>query len=195
MVVVAVALARDGAKVNRMKTLQSLVLILVAVGLWNGMASGAVVVSFDSAHSNAGAGLYEFTLSGAPATATLANNNSAFTITGWAAPAIGNNIILTSTQAPSAWNLTQNDSNNAKWILESTTPPNNAVDGRFEVRGKPNLHGSLLWQFAWPGDNTYTSSGTVIISAIPEPATYGWLAASALAGLVIGEGFRRPKRV
>jgi hypothetical protein len=134
--------------------------------------------------SNIAAGLYDFSLSGAPSAATLANFNSTFTITGWAAPGIGNNIVLVSSVAPGAWNLTQNDSNNAKWILESTTAPNNSVDGRFEVQGKPGLSGSLTWQLAWPGDNTYSANGPVTIAAVPEPSVFGFSAATLLLGLL-----------
>jgi hypothetical protein len=141
------------------------------------------VVSFDPADSNIAAGLYDFTLSGAPSTADFANFSSTFTITGWAAPAVGNSASLISTMAPSAWNVTQNDSNNAKWILQSTSSPNNLVDGRFEVGGTPNLQGSLLWQLAWPGDNTFSSSGTVAMSVVPEVSNFGVFAALGLLGL------------
>ena len=168
-----------------MKFLRSVNLLIAALGLTAFNLPAAVSVNFDAADSNIGAGLYDFILSGAPATAAFANFNSTFTLTGWAAPAIGNNITLVSTVAPTAWNLTQNDSNNAKWILESFTPPNNSVDGRFEVRGKPGLHGSLTWQFAWPGDNTFSSSGTVVISAVPEPTAYGLSVATVLAILLL----------
>lgn len=168
-----------------MKTRRRILCFLLAISFSCASIHAAVSVTFDEADSNIGAGLYDFTLTGAPGTATLANFNSAFTITGWAAPAIGNNVTLASTLAPSAWNLTQNDSNNARWILESTTSPNNLVDGRFEVHGKANLHGTLTWQLAWPGDSTYTSSGLVTLSAVPEPATYGMSAASALVGVVL----------
>ena len=101
---------------------------------------------------------------------------------------------LVSTLAPSAWNLTQNDSNNAKWILESTSSPNNVVAGRFEVRGKANLQGTLTWQFAWPGDNTYSSSGLVTISAVPEPTSYGVLSATGLLGFMAATILRKSKR-
>jgi hypothetical protein len=175
----------------KMTTIQRSRLVLLAAALITASANAAVSVSFDAADSNIGAGLYDFTLAGAPANAVFADFNSTFTLTGWAAPAVGNNIVLVSTMAPSAWNLTQNDSNNAKWILESYTGPNNVVDGRFEVRGTPNLNGSLLWQFAWPGDNTYTSSGNVLISAVPESEGYGPLAAAALFALVAVPSWRR----
>lgn len=176
-----------------MKTIKRTV-VLLALTVLSSNARAAVLVTFDQAHSNMGAGLYDFTLSGAPATATLADYNSAFTITGWAAPSIGNNITIFSTAAPSAWNLTQNDSNNAKWILESTSPPNNSVDGRFEVQAKANLHGTLLWQLAWLGNNTYSSSGSVTIAAVPEPASYGFLAGGVLLALALALGRRNSGR-
>jgi hypothetical protein len=168
-------------------------LVLLAAALITASANGAVSVSFDATDSNIGAGLYDFTLAGAPANAVFADFNSAFTLTGWAA--VGNSIVLVSTVAPSAWNLTQNDSNNAKWILESYTGPNNVVDGRFEVRGTPNLQGSLLWQFAWPADNTYSTSGNVIISAVPESEGYGPLAAAALFALGSVSWWRQRNRM
>lgn len=162
-------------------------LMALAAGLMAVSANAAVSVSFDAADSNIGAGLYDFTLSGAPASATLSDFNSTFTITGWAAPAVGNSASLLATRAPSAWNLTQNDSNNARWILESYTAPNNAVDGRFEVRGTPNLHGTLLWQLAWlPGNAGFTGSGNVTIGAVPESGGYGLFAVAGLLVAVIG---------
>ncbi|HLH53105.1 MAG TPA: hypothetical protein VKY92_05760 [Verrucomicrobiae bacterium] len=173
-----------------MKNFLKTFLAMAAVAGFASTASAAVSLTFDAADSNIGAGLYDFLLSGAPSTATLANYNSTFTITGWAAPSIGNNQTIVSTVAPSAWNLTQNDSNNAKWILESTTSPNNVVNGRFEVQAKPNLQGTLAWQFAWPGDNTYTTSGNVMISVVPEPAVYAYSAAAMLLA-VLGTQSRR----
>ena len=167
-----------------MKTLASIPLFFLAAALGSSPARAAVSVSFDASDSDIGAGLYDFILTGAPGNASLANYNSAVTITGWAAPGIGNDITLVSTLAPSAWNVTQNDSNNAKWILESTTAPNDVVDGRFEIQGTPNLHGSLSWQFAWPGDNTYTSSGLITIAVVPETETCGVIAAWLLVGLL-----------
>ena len=176
-----------------MKFYQKLGLVLLACAFGLSRTHAAVSVSFDGADSSLGAGLYDFILSGAPASATIANYNSAFTLTGWSAPAIGNDVTLVSTRAPSAWNLTENDPNNAKWILESTSSPYNEVDGRFEVQGKANLQGVLTWQFSWPGDNSYSGSGLVTISAIPEPAIYSALSATGLLALVIGWGLRAAK--
>ena len=167
-----------------MKALRGMSLLGIGLALGTFNLKAAVAVNFDAADSNIAAGLYDFTLRGAPASATLANFNSTFTLTGWAAPAIGNNLVLVSTVAPSAWNLTQNDSNNAKWILESTTAPNNSVDGRLEVRAKPGLSGSLTWQLAWPGDNTYSANGLVTIAAVPEPSVFGFSAATLLLGIL-----------
>ena len=170
--------------------------MVVAAGCWSSSrVEAAVSVNFDSADSNIGAGLYAFTLVGAPTTAVFGNFNSTFTITGWAAPSIGNDVVIASIQAPSAWNLPQNTSNDAEWDLQSTSPPNNVVDGLFEVQAKANLHGQLLWQLGWPADNTYTSSGFVTISAVPEPGTYGVLTATVLLGLVIAERSRREARL
>ncbi len=175
-----------------MKRLRTTLLGLLLLVMCSFRLHGAVSVAFDPTDSNVGAGLYDFILSGAPASATLANYNSAFTITGWAAPGIGNNVTIMSTMAPSAWNLTQNDSNNAKWLLESTTAPSNSVDGRFEVQAKPGLSGSSTWQLAWPGDNTYSASGFVFIPAVPEPAPFG---VSAVVLAVLALMISIPRRV
>lgn len=163
---------------------------LAAAAIGTVSAQAAISVAFDAADSNIGAGLYDFTLSGAPTTAAFANFNSTFTLTGWAAPAIGNTASLVSTLAPSAWNVTENDSNNAKWILESYTAPNNAVDGRFQVQGTPNLHGTLTWQLAWLGSSGSSGSGSVTIAAVPESPAYAAFTASALLGLVACSGRR-----
>jgi hypothetical protein len=166
-----------------MKTIQPLRFVILAAAVIAVSANAAVTVSFDAADSNIGAGRYDFTLAGAPASAVFANYNSKFTIFGWFP--LGNSVNpLVDNLSPSAWTPSASDINDAVWVVTSYTPPNNLVDGRFEVMGTPNLHGSLSWQFAWPADNTYTSSGKVLISVVPEPHGYGPLAAAGLLALV-----------
>jgi hypothetical protein len=179
---------------DQMKMMRQVVIFVgLAVALMSRPLHAAVSVSFDAADSNIGAGFYDFMLSGAPSTAVFADFNSSFNITGWAAPAIGNNMTLVSKVAPSAWNVPSDTLNEAVWALQSTTPPNNVVDGRFEVQAKPNLHGTLNWQFNWPADNTLSASGMVVISAVPEPRAYGLVAGAGLLGLFVAVGSPRLK--
>lgn len=173
--------------------MKKLLLLLSAVLLGAALEAGAAIsVSFDSANSNVGAGIYAFDLSGAISPGTV--NATTFNVQGWynidGNQLSGLSPVQSGSQlvAPAGWTQSNFDGyNNAVYYYEAA---GQAVNGTFEINAPANLTGSLTWIFNDSGNNE-SISGTVNISqsAVPEPSTCGAVAGSlALLFTVLGRG-------
>jgi hypothetical protein len=154
-------------------------LVVGAVGVLAACsAKAAIDVTFDSADSNIGAGLYAFDLSGVPTTPTP-TYESQFELYNFDNPTGIQNMLdpLVADSSPTGWSANgPNDINSVRWYFDYETWPTvpGAVDGTFVVQATPNLNGTLNWNFADSG-NSEDVSGTATIVATPEPTSVGCL--------------------
>jgi hypothetical protein len=148
-------------------------LIAVALNLlvtFSGVSQG--YVSFDSADSNPGAGIYSFFLSGVSLDmAGSPYQLSDFTLSGFSAA--GNTQALEPI-GPSDWGFIGSDIDTIQYQPSVVISDLN-LNGPLEISTTPNLSGSITWSFDFfivPGSPVPpTISGDVSISSVPEPSS------------------------
>ena len=164
---------------NYFKSVGSLVVGTAATLIAASSASAAIQLAYDAAASNVGAGIYAFQLSGVPSS-PFPSYNSTLEVQDFSV--IGNTQNpLQTPSAPSGWNYSIMTVNTAEWYFENTS---GTVNGVFDVKGTPNLQGSLMWDFEDSGHGENVS-GYVSITPVPEPEAYSMIGGSfALLGSV-----------
>jgi len=178
-----------------MKTNKLLILICVLAALL-GLAprsSKAQSLTFDSANSNIGAGLYDFDfvfngLYNFPSPGAR-NGSTDLYLSGFSA--IGNTQNpLTYISAPSAWIFISDNGDHMYWDYYSAGTRN----GDFVVEGTPNLSGNIAWTLTTKtipiGSDPLGTipkivnlNGNTSIEPAPEPSTLGFIGICALVYL------------
>ena len=152
-----------------MKKARVILLALMGVGQAVISASAAITLTFDSANSNVGNGLYAFDLAGV-ATSPVPTFNSEFQF--FQVFTIGNSVNpIQVIKSPSGWSLSgPNDINTAQWFFQNTSGD---VNGLFEFRASPNLHGTISWRYLDPAHQSITSTISIPFAVVPEPTIFG----------------------
>jgi len=155
---------------------------------FSGVSQG--YVSFDSADSNPGAGIYSFLLSGVSLDmAGSPYQLSDFTLSGFSAA--GNTQALEPI-GPSDWGFIGSDMDTIQYQPSVVISDLN-LNGPLEVSATPNLSGSIAWSFDFfivPGSPVPPSfSGTVSIDTVPEPSSLALI--SIATTLLIIRSFTR----
>jgi hypothetical protein len=176
-------------------------------------------LSFDSANSNVGAGIYAFDLSGVMFRSYFAENPGTFNLTlSFANAAQPWNLALSSSSPFNNWSGSvvnnQLDLSYTSEVIPVLYPPYYQPDGIIYLSGPANINaditysGSGSWtEFACGGNTSptgighwnsaevsYTMAGT--LTTVPEPKSEGWLAgSSSLIAIIAATRFKKNKSV
>src|ERR1035441_662725 len=155
-------------------------LIAVALNLvvtFSGVSQG--YVSFDSADSNPGAGIYSFLLSGVSSDmAGSPYQLSDFTLSGFSAA--GNTQTLRMVAGPSAWGLVASDTGVMQFQV---SPFFSGLNGVLKISATPNISGSITGSFGFwlviGSPVPPTISSTVSVNPVPEPSSFTLIGVAA----------------
>ena len=146
-------------------------LVAVALNLlvtFSGVSQG--YVSFDSADSNPGAGIYSFLFSGVSLGMGAPYQLSDFTLSGFSAA--GNTQTLGFVSGPTAWPMISSDTDMMHYQV---SPFFTDLNGVLKISATPDISGSVTWSFGFfvqPGYPIPSPiSGTVSIGSVPEPSS------------------------